>query len=61
MYLFLSVCDYLCAALWLYYGLRDGNRFDFIIAALFLAGGLIYTMNGWRQKKKKQSEEENNG
>lgn len=31
---FLIVIELLLAALWLFYGIRDGNQFDFVITAL---------------------------
>lgn len=60
-YLFLIVCDVFCAVLWLYLGLREGNQFNYMIAALWLTAGLFNLLQYRKQKKKNQREEENNG
>ena len=60
-YLFLLAGDVFCAVLWLYSGLRKGNQFNFIVAALWLAAGLLNLLQYRKQKKKNQREEENNG
>lgn len=60
-YLFLIACDVFCAALWLHLGLREGNRFNFVIAVLWLIAGLFNGFQYRKQKKKYQREEENNG
>lgn len=60
-FLFLVSCDVLCAALWLYLGLREGDSFNYVIAALWLIAGLFNGFQYRRQKKKYQREEENNG
>ena len=58
---FLIVIELLCAALWLFYGIRDGNQFDFVITALWLVAALFNTVMRWRQKKKEQQEEKTDG
>ena len=56
MYTFLIVIELLCTALWTFYGFRDENRFDFVIAALWLEAALFNTVMSWRQNKKKRQE-----
>ena len=56
MYTFLIVIELLCTALWTFYGSRDENRFDFVIAALWLVAALFNTVMSWRQNKKKRQE-----
>ena len=56
MYTFLIVIELLRTALWTFYGFRDENRFDFIIAALWLVAALFNTVMSWRQNKKKRQE-----
>ena len=48
MYTFLIVIELLCTALWTFYGFRDGNQFDFVIAALWLVAALFNTVMRWR-------------
>ena len=61
MYTFLIVIELLCTALWTFYGFRDENRFDFVIAALWLVAALFNTVMSWRQNKKKRQEKTTDG
>ena len=61
MYTFLIVTELLCTALWTLHGFRDGNQFDFVIAALWLLTALFNTVMEWRQNKKKRQEEKTDG
>ena len=61
MYTFLIVIELLCTALWTFYGIRDENRFDFVIAALWLVAALFNTVMSWRQNKKKRQEKKIDG
>ena len=56
MYTFLIVIELLCAAVWTFYGFRDENRFDFVIAGLWLVAALFNTVMSWRQNKKNRQE-----
>ena len=56
MYTFLIVIELLCTALWTFYGFRDENWFDFVIAALWLVAALFNTVMSWRQNKNKRQE-----
>ena len=60
-YTFLIVIQLFCAALRLFNGFRDGNQFDFVIAALWLVAALFNTVMRWRENKKKQQEEKTDG
>ena len=61
MYTFLIVIELLCTALRMFYGFRDENRFDFVIAALWLVAALFNTVMSWRQNKKKRQEKKIDG
>ena len=61
MYTFLIVIELLCTALWTFYGFRDENWFDFVIAALWLVAALFNTVMSWRQNKKKTTGEKIDG
>ena len=61
MYTFLIVIELLCTALWTFYGFRDENWFDFVIAALWLVAALFNTVMSWRQNKKKRQEKKIDG
>ena len=61
MYTFVIVIELLCTALWTFYGFRDGNQFDFVIAALWLVAALFNTVMSWRQNKKKTTGEQTDG
>lgn len=61
MYTFLIAIELLCTALWTFYGFRDGNQFDFVIAALWLVAALFNAVMRWRENKKKQQEEITDG
>ena len=61
MYTFLIVIELLCTALWTFYGFRDGNQFDFVIAALWLVAALFNKVMSWRQNKKNTTGEKTDG
>ena len=61
MYTFLIVTELLCTALCTLHGFRDGNQFDFVIAALWLVAALFNTVMSWRQNKKKRQEKKIDG
>lgn len=43
-----------CAILWLINGLRDQNVFDFILAAVWLTGAIVWLVRYFKEKKKER-------
>ena len=60
MYLFNAVGYWVCAAAWLINGLRDRNAFGYLLALVWLAGGILNFLR-YRKERKKSEEEKEHG